>query len=171
MTAGPGSVAVPSSSGLGHHPLKVETRVQIPLGLRRSEHVSESRDCPWPRIGPAACTEPSPIKISVSSGERSDRVRPFKPFLARREGGAEGGLSRHLPCCTLGTTTRDDALPPCCRWVRSHGGVGQSRLQRLMWQNDWFRETRGACGTARRSERRRVVVSRHYCPTIESVEA
>ena len=24
---------VPSSSGLGHHPLKVETRVQIPLGL------------------------------------------------------------------------------------------------------------------------------------------
>jgi hypothetical protein len=24
---------VPSSSGLGHHPLKVGTRVQIPLGL------------------------------------------------------------------------------------------------------------------------------------------
>ena len=27
---------VPSSSGRGHHPLKVETRVQIPLGLPRS---------------------------------------------------------------------------------------------------------------------------------------
>jgi len=40
----------------------VETRVRTPLGLRRSEHVSESRDCPWPRIGPAACTEPSPIR-------------------------------------------------------------------------------------------------------------
>ncbi len=26
-------VEAPSSSGLGHHPLKVETRVQIPLGL------------------------------------------------------------------------------------------------------------------------------------------
>jgi hypothetical protein len=121
----------------------------------------------WPRGVHGAVTDQN----SVSSGECSDRVPPFKPFLARREGGAEGGLSRHLPCCTLGTTTRDDALPPRCRWVRSHGGVGQSRLQRLMWQNDWFRETRGACGTARRSERRRVVVSRHYCPTIESVEA
>ena len=27
---------VPSSSGLGHHPLKVEARVRIPLGLRFS---------------------------------------------------------------------------------------------------------------------------------------
>ena len=26
---------VPSSSGLGHHPLKVEARVRIPLGLQR----------------------------------------------------------------------------------------------------------------------------------------
>ena len=133
--------------------LKVETRVRTPLGLSRSEHVSESRDCPWPRIGPAACTEPSAIRIRCRVASVLT-VSAFKPFLARREGGAEGGPSRHLPCCTLGTTTCDDASPPCCQWVRSHGGLGQSCLQRLMWQNDWFRETRGARGTARRSERR-----------------
>ena len=44
----------------------------------------------WPRGVHGAVTDQN----SVSSGERSDRVRPFKPFLARREGGAEGGLSR-----------------------------------------------------------------------------
>src|SRR3974377_1104241 len=30
----------PSSSGLGHHPLKVETRVRIPLGLPRKSQLS-----------------------------------------------------------------------------------------------------------------------------------
>src|SRR5215216_4800832 len=50
---------VPSSSGLGHHPLKVETRVRTPLGLRSSEVISGLRVSKWPRIGPAARTRPS----------------------------------------------------------------------------------------------------------------
>ena len=33
--------AVPSSSGLGHYPLKVETRVRTPLGLPQSRHQSD----------------------------------------------------------------------------------------------------------------------------------
>ena len=32
---------VPSSSGLGHHPLKVEARVRIPLGLQGPFEVTE----------------------------------------------------------------------------------------------------------------------------------
>src|SRR5215216_800752 len=36
---------VPSSSGLGHHPLKVETRVRTPLGLQAKN----------PRSGPWCC--------------------------------------------------------------------------------------------------------------------
>ena len=33
VLSGVSSFMVPSSSGLGHHPLKVEARVRIPLGL------------------------------------------------------------------------------------------------------------------------------------------
>jgi hypothetical protein len=39
--------------------LKVETRVQIPLGLRRSEAISGNHQGKWPRIGPAAYSGPS----------------------------------------------------------------------------------------------------------------
>jgi hypothetical protein len=43
------SFTVPSSRGLGHHPLKVETRVQIPLGLLRSGSLAGN----GPRMGQA----------------------------------------------------------------------------------------------------------------------
>jgi hypothetical protein len=56
------SRAVPSSSGLGHHPLKVETRVQIPLGLRRSEGVSPRDSGQWSRLGPAAYAQSVALK-------------------------------------------------------------------------------------------------------------
>lgn len=104
----------------------------------RSEHVSESRDFPWPRIGPAACSEPSPIRIPCRVASGLTVSGPSSPFLQDGKEGQRAGFPAHLPCCTLGTMTRVDASPPCCRWVRSHGGVGQSRPQRLMWQNDWF---------------------------------
>ncbi len=49
---------VPSSSGLGHHPLKVEARVRIPLGLRCALHpvyaATGSKYLAWsfgPKIG------------------------------------------------------------------------------------------------------------------------
>ena len=45
--------------------LKVETRVQIPLGLRRSEGMSRVPLGQWPRIGPAAYTGPSRLKQSA----------------------------------------------------------------------------------------------------------
>lgn len=32
---------VPSSSGLGHHPLTVETRVRLPLGLPEKQTIKE----------------------------------------------------------------------------------------------------------------------------------
>ena len=35
-----GPVEVPSSRGLGHHPLKVEARVRIPLGLLKDSPAS-----------------------------------------------------------------------------------------------------------------------------------
>jgi hypothetical protein len=55
--------AAKSASGF-ENTLKVETRVQIPLGLRRSEAMSRCREGHWPRIGPAAYTGPSRLKRS-----------------------------------------------------------------------------------------------------------
>ncbi len=48
---------VDAASQIGpENTLKVETRVQIPLGLRRSEAMSGGHEGKWPRIGPAAYT-------------------------------------------------------------------------------------------------------------------
>jgi hypothetical protein len=52
----------------------VETRVQIPLGLRRSEAISEGHEGKWPRIGPAAYTGPS-LTRSNSRPEPGLRLR------------------------------------------------------------------------------------------------
>jgi hypothetical protein len=49
------SIPVPRP-GRWRHPLKVETRVRTPLGLRRSEAISWGYEGKWPRIGPAAYT-------------------------------------------------------------------------------------------------------------------
>jgi hypothetical protein len=53
------SVIVAGSEIGPENTLKVETRVQIPLGLRRSEAISGGHEGKWPRIGPAAYTGPS----------------------------------------------------------------------------------------------------------------
>jgi hypothetical protein len=57
-----------SACAAGHgtapaQPLKVETRVRTPLGLRRSGAISGLRVSEWPRIGPAAHTRPSLIAL------------------------------------------------------------------------------------------------------------
>jgi hypothetical protein len=75
---------VPSSSGRGHHPLKVETRVQIPLGLR----ASTSEDAPRARFLAAGVpsvsrhghrSSPSrlPLRVRRTRHQRVDRVREF----------------------------------------------------------------------------------------------
>jgi hypothetical protein len=61
-------------------------------GLRRSEHVSESRDCPWPRIGPAACTEPSPIRIPCRVASVLTVSGPSSPFLQDGKEGQRAGF-------------------------------------------------------------------------------
>jgi hypothetical protein len=62
------------------HALKVETRVQIPLGLRRSGPTSRIPEDQWPRIGPAAYTRSSRAK--VCSGSTVDRAGRSRPLLA-----------------------------------------------------------------------------------------
>jgi hypothetical protein len=52
------SIAAGSEIG-PQNTLEVETRVQIPLGLRRSEAISGGYQGKWPRIGPAAYSGPS----------------------------------------------------------------------------------------------------------------
>ena len=44
--------SVPSSSGQGHHPLKVATRVRIPLGLLKKRHPVP---CSWPGMTTFRC--------------------------------------------------------------------------------------------------------------------
>ena len=59
---------VPSSRGLGHHPLKVETRVRTPLGLRR---IPSSEAISFPL--PASC-RPADYQIPTKgSGECEGR--------------------------------------------------------------------------------------------------
>jgi hypothetical protein len=68
------SIAAGSEIG-PENTLKVETRVQIPLGLRRSEAMSGCHGCKWPRIGPAAYTHSSRSVCSRSTADRAGRSR------------------------------------------------------------------------------------------------
>jgi hypothetical protein len=54
---------VPSSSGLGHHPLKVEARVRIPLGL--------------PFFGTAVCADPDDWKTDGVVVSLASRQAPI----------------------------------------------------------------------------------------------
>ena len=63
-----------------------------PVGTTRSEHVSESRDCPWPRIGPAACTEPSPVRIPCRVASVLTASGPSSPFLQDGKEGQRAGF-------------------------------------------------------------------------------
>ncbi len=68
------SSLAPSSRGRGHHPLKVETRVRIPLGLLSKLHASASGQLmgaaglPRPRGGPGARSAESPGPLARQAG-------------------------------------------------------------------------------------------------------
>jgi hypothetical protein len=75
------------ASAAGHriwpgHPLKVETRVRTPLGLRRSEAISAGYEGKWPRFGPAACTGPSRSPARFSAGSSGLGIVPFTPTIS-----------------------------------------------------------------------------------------
>jgi hypothetical protein len=93
----------------------------------------------WPRGVHGAVTDQN----SVSSGERSDRVRPFKPFCKT----GRRGRGRAFPPSSFLHSRHDDAAEP--RRRRPEPPPTSDVAGRLVPRN-----TR-ACGTARRSERLR----------------
>ena len=67
----------PSSSGLGHHPLKVAARVRIPLGLPKKPH--KRPPPPWSSNGPNLSTNSAPSRTYSPSTCASNQHRPPRP--------------------------------------------------------------------------------------------
>ena len=78
-------VTAPSSRGLGHHPLKVATRVRIPLGLQRTSGPSARRS------GWARKISQDPARISCRIPARGYRSPPSAALPLRRASSAHPG--------------------------------------------------------------------------------
>ena len=78
VRSGPGILTgtVPSSSGPGHHPLKVETRVRTPLGLPGKRGRDRSSSSIYPMVHPTIC----------SRGDSVSLLEEIEDAVAGREG-------------------------------------------------------------------------------------
>src|SRR5437762_7708320 len=88
----------PSSSGLGCHPLKVETRVRIPLGLQRKTIRTASRDSPrWLRQLTLVLDGTRRYGRAFGAGHARERLTPDRE-VARRATNVWSGLRPRVRC-------------------------------------------------------------------------
>ena len=88
----------PSSSGLGHHPLKVAARVRIPLGLPGAIGVFPATTCARQTLGWAANTRPRTFVICWTY--RGDRLVTWSTY--HRPAWLEQPPAAVTPTCHLG---------------------------------------------------------------------
>ena len=123
-----GYLTAPSSSGLGHHPLKVAARVRIPLGLPQKPW-SEARAASDQEPGSRVCTRSAPF-------ERASAVLWCSPRGGWDEGSIGVGVNREgsksYPCQVklAATRAREGAGADRNGEVRASGASAPARAHR-----------------------------------------